>query len=80
MMKMKTPIKRTPVNLILSVCVTDEIRQALETVAAFEGIRPSQFGRMAILERLVRQGYMRHPGQIFQEAQAAQAAKNMAAE
>ena len=45
----------------MSVGITDEIKSALEIATEFAGIKPSQFGRQAILEKLVREGYLRHP-------------------
>ena len=46
----------------MSVGLTPEIEAALNVAVEFEGIKPSQFGRLAILERLVQRGYMEHPG------------------
>ena len=46
----------------MSVGLTPEIAAALNVAVEFEGVKASQFGRMAILERLVARGYMRHPG------------------
>ena len=51
----------------MSVGITDEIRSALEIATEFAGIKPSQFGRQAILEKLVREGYLRHPMQALWE-------------
>ena len=31
------------------------------TAVEFQGLKASQFGRQAILKKLVREGYMRHP-------------------
>lgn len=45
----------------LSVGLTDEISAALKLASEFAGIKPSQFGRQAILEKLVREGYLQHP-------------------
>ena len=46
----------------MSVGLTPEIEAALNVAVEFEGIKASQFGRLAILERLVARGYMHHPG------------------
>ncbi|MGB8572179.1 MAG: hypothetical protein WCD78_25685 [Pseudolabrys sp.] len=46
----------------MSVGLTPEIEAALNIAVEFEGIKASQFGRLAILERLVSRGYMTHPG------------------
>jgi phage portal protein BeeE len=46
----------------MSVGLTPEIEAALNIAVEFEGIKASQFGRLAILERLVARGYMNHPG------------------
>ena len=46
----------------MSVGLTPEIEAALNIAVEFEGIKASQFGRLAILERLVSLGYMTHPG------------------
>ena len=46
----------------MSVGLTDEIQTALIMATDFVGMKPSQFGRQAILEKLVREGFLRHPG------------------
>jgi hypothetical protein len=46
----------------MSVGLTPEIAKALNIATEFSGLKPSQYGRMAILERLVREGFLRHPG------------------
>lgn len=58
----------------LAVGVTDEIRSALEIASDFSGLRPSQYGRQALLEKLVRDGFMRHPGLTRRENAAAKQA------
>ena len=45
----------------MSVGITDEIKSALEVATEFAGIKASQFGRQAILKKLVRDGFLRHP-------------------
>jgi hypothetical protein len=44
--------------------LTDAIDAALAMVEDFSGLKPSQYCRQAILERLVRDGYMQHPGAV----------------
>ena len=51
----------------MSVGLTLEIAKALNIATEFSGLRPSQYGRMAILERLVREGFLKHPGIINYE-------------
>ena len=46
----------------LSVGITEEIAASLKVAADFTEIKPSQFGRIAIIEKLCRDGFMRHPG------------------
>jgi hypothetical protein len=46
----------------LAVGVTDEIRAALEVAVEFTGIKASQFARIALVEKLTRENWMRHPG------------------
>ena len=47
----------------MSVGLTPEIEEACNIwLVEFEGIKATQFGRLAILERLVSRGYMTHPG------------------
>jgi hypothetical protein len=46
----------------MSVGLTDEIQTALIMATDFVGMKPSQFCRQAILEKLVREGFLRHPG------------------
>jgi hypothetical protein len=45
----------------MSVGLTPEIQEALQVAVEFQGMKPSQYGRQAILERLVREGFMKHP-------------------
>jgi hypothetical protein len=45
----------------ISVGVTCEILDALETAVEFSGIRASQFARIALVEKLVRENWMEHP-------------------
>jgi hypothetical protein len=42
--------------------LTDEIDSALKIACEFSGLKMSQFLRIAALEKLVREGYMQHPG------------------
>lgn len=46
----------------VSVGLTPEISAALSVATQFSGLTPSAYGRMAILERLVRENFLRHPG------------------
>ncbi len=41
--------------------ITDAIDAALAMVEDFSGLKPSQYCRQAILEKLVRDGFMQHP-------------------
>ena len=56
----------------MSVGLTPEIEEALKVATDFIGMKPSQFGRQAILEKLVREGYMRHPAMRYEAPQAAE--------
>ena len=50
----------------MSVGLTDEIQAALMVATEFQGIKPSQYARQAILQRLVAEGFLRHPGFNYQ--------------
>jgi hypothetical protein len=52
-------IKRIETDITIGV--TAEIKSALEVATDFLGMTPSQLGRQAILEKLVRDGFLRHP-------------------
>jgi hypothetical protein len=69
--------KPAKIKLLLTVGVTNEIKNALEMAAEFTGSTCSQLGRQAILQFLVREGFMQHPAAIYQQQHAA---KNQAAE
>jgi hypothetical protein len=43
------------------VGLTTEIDENLKLAAEFTGMTISQYGRLAILEKLCREGFMRHP-------------------
>ena len=45
----------------MSVGLTPEIKEALQIATEFQGMKPSQYGRQAILEKLVQQGFLKHP-------------------
>ena len=45
----------------MSIGISDEIKSALEIATEFVWINRHQFARQAILEKLVREGFMRHP-------------------
>jgi hypothetical protein len=56
-------MKRTAtIRTEVAVGVTDEIQSALETAVAFSGIKASQYVRIALVEKLVREQFMQHPG------------------
>ena len=44
------------------VGLTENIDSALTLVEDFTGLKPSQYCRQAILERLVKDGFLQHPG------------------
>ena len=46
----------------MSVGLTPEIQEALDTAVAFSGIKASKFARIALVEKLVREQWMQHPG------------------
>jgi hypothetical protein len=48
----------------LAVGITEEIKNALEIATDFCGMKPSQYGRQAIVEKLVREGFLEHPGMV----------------
>jgi hypothetical protein len=50
----------------ISVGMSDEIAEALEAATKFTEIKASQFGRIALVEKLCREGYLRHPGVNYQ--------------
>lgn len=57
----------------MSVGITDEIKSALEMATEFQGTKPSQYGRQAILEKLVREGFLKHPmARHLENSQAAE--------
>ena len=41
--------------------LTDEICDALAVACTFSGVKPSIYGRQALLQRLVAEGFMKHP-------------------
>jgi hypothetical protein len=45
----------------LTVGLTDQQAQALAVATEFQGAKPSQYCRMAILSRLVSEGWLKHP-------------------
>jgi hypothetical protein len=56
------------IKMELAVGVTEEIKTALEIATDFAGMKPSQYGRQAILEKLVREGFLKHPGMVRWES------------
>jgi hypothetical protein len=55
----------------ISVGLTPEIQDALDTAVAFTGIKSSQLARIALTEKLCRDGFLKHPGQTRLEQKAA---------
>lgn len=53
--------KTARLTVEMSVSLTPEISQALEIATQFQGMKPSQYARQAVLERLVSQGFIEHP-------------------
>ena len=64
----------------LAVGVTDEIQAALETAVHYSGIKASQYARIALVEKLTREQFMRHPGVVYLEKVAARNPELQAAE
>jgi hypothetical protein len=57
----------------MSVGLTREIESALHVATEFQGTKPSQYARQAILQRLVAEGFLRHPGiNNYQNSEAAE--------
>lgn len=54
----------------LTVVINPEIKAALQVVYDFSQQKPSQFSRQAILEKLVREGYLRHPSYNYQNGKS----------
>jgi hypothetical protein len=48
----------------LAVGITEEIKNALEIAIDFCCMKPSQYGRQAIVEKLAREGFLEHPGRV----------------
>jgi hypothetical protein len=49
----------------MMVGITPKIRDAIENACEDIGMKPSQFARQAIVEKLVREGFMTRPLQRF---------------
>jgi hypothetical protein len=47
----------------LSVGLTPELQAAVKVASEFSGMKPSQIGRMALVEKMCREGFMQHPAQ-----------------
>jgi hypothetical protein len=58
----------------MSVGLTPEIAEALETAVAFSGIKASQYARIALVEKLCREQFLTHPG--FAQIEKRKAAQN----
>lgn len=48
----------------VSVGLTPEIEAALENAVAFAGIKSSQYVRIALVEKLCRENFLKHPGLV----------------
>jgi hypothetical protein len=57
----------------LSVGLTPELQNAVKLASEFSGMKPSQLGRMALVEKMVRDGFMEHPGKRLMNVKAANA-------
>lgn len=56
---------------LLAVCVSPEVKNAMEIACEFTGMPESQFGRVAVTEKLAREGYLEHPGaKLLREREA----------
>ena len=53
----------------IAVGITEDIREALTKAAAFSGIKAGQYARIALTEKLVRDGFMEHPGKSASKIQ-----------
>lgn len=49
------------ITVELMVGLTEKIRDALENACEDQGMKPSQFCRQAVYEKLVRGGYLERP-------------------
>jgi hypothetical protein len=70
----------TGVEVVVEAEVRDtvpQIKTELEMACEYFGVTPSQFARQSIVEALMRCGVRPAPGLLYQQAQAAQAAKNV---
>ena len=57
--------KTARLTVEMSVSLTPEMDQALKIATEFQGMKPSQYARQALLERLVAQGFLEHPMKKF---------------
>jgi hypothetical protein len=69
--------KTAKLKTLLTIGVTNDIKNALEIASESNATTCSQLARQAILQFLVREGYLQHPAAIYQQAQAAQAQRNL---
>jgi hypothetical protein len=51
----------------LSVGISNEIAAALETATEFCGVKSSTYARIALTEKLCREGFLIHPGAVRRE-------------
>ena len=54
----------------LSVGVTAEILEAVEMAVEFSGIKASTYGRIALVEKLAREGFLTQPARRTKSAAA----------
>lgn len=75
--KKRIKISKAVIRDELVVGITAEMKDALEVVCACQGIKPSQFGRLCIIEKLTAMQMMESPGQVIaQRVLRARAAAN----
>jgi hypothetical protein len=49
------------ITLEIMVGITEKIRDGIDNACEDTGLRPSQYARQAIFEKLVREGYLSKP-------------------
>lgn len=49
------------ITVEMMVGITPKIQEAIEVACEFSGLKASQFARQAIVEKLVREGFIRRP-------------------
>jgi hypothetical protein len=64
------------IEVELFVGLTKDQAHALDVACEFQGLKPSVYGRGAILNRLIQEGWIKHPGFArFPELEKTDAAK-----